>query len=180
MTMSDFPPGLVLIIGAFLLPIIGQRLRPMLTLGLPLLTLYLVWSLPNGTLSTFPLLDYNLAFVQSDSISRLFATVFFYNDIWWKLVCTQAKASVGIGFSICLCGQRHWRRLCWRPNKPVYFLGNNGCCVNSRCSFGGWQTFLSNLNAIFLRPRVRWDTIIDRHIVTYCRHRLDCIYRNGT
>ena len=91
MTMSDFPPGLVLIIGAFLLPIIGQRLRPMLTLGLPLLTLYLVWSLPNGTFSTFPLLDYNLAFVQSDSISRLFATVFSIMTFGGSLFALKQK-----------------------------------------------------------------------------------------
>jgi multicomponent Na+:H+ antiporter subunit D len=91
MTMSDFPPGLVLIIGAFLLPIIGQRLRPMLTLGLPLLTLYLVWSLPNGTFSTFPMLDYNLAFVQSDSLSRLFATVFSIMTFGGSLFALKQK-----------------------------------------------------------------------------------------
>ena len=91
MTMSDFPPGLVLIIGAFLLPIIGQRLRPMLTLGLPLLTLYLVWSLPNGTFSTLSLLDYNLAFVQSDSISRLFATVFSIMTFGGSLFALKQK-----------------------------------------------------------------------------------------
>ena len=91
MTMSDFPPGLVLIIGAFLLPIIGQRLRPMLTLGLPLLTLYLVWSLPNGTFSTLSLLDYNLAFIQSDSISRLFATVFSIMTFGGSLFALKQK-----------------------------------------------------------------------------------------
>jgi multicomponent Na+:H+ antiporter subunit D len=91
MTMSDFPPGLVLIIGAFLLPMIGQRLRPMLTLGLPLLTLYLVWSLPNGTFSTFPMLDYNLAFIQSDSLSRLFATVFSIMTFGGSLFALKQK-----------------------------------------------------------------------------------------
>jgi multicomponent Na+:H+ antiporter subunit D len=91
MTMSDFPPGLVLIIGAFLLPIIGQRLRPLLTLGLPVLTLYLVWSLPNGTFSTFPMLDYNLAFIQSDSLSRLFATVFSIMTFGGSLFALKQK-----------------------------------------------------------------------------------------
>ena len=91
MTMSDFPPGLVLIIGALLLPIIGQRLRPLLTLGLPLLTLYLVWSLPNGTFSTFSMLDYNLAFIQSDSLSRLFATVFSIMTFGGSLFAVKQK-----------------------------------------------------------------------------------------
>jgi len=76
MTISDFPPGLLLIFGAFLLPVIGQKFRPILTLGLPLVTLFLVWNLPNGSFSTFPLFDYQLVFVNSDSLSRLFATVF--------------------------------------------------------------------------------------------------------
>ncbi|MFT7178156.1 MAG: multicomponent Na+:H+ antiporter subunit D [Oceanospirillaceae bacterium] len=91
MTMSDFPPGLVLIIGAFLLPMIGQRLRPMLTLGLPLLTLYLVWSLPNGTFSTFSMLNYNLTFIQSDSLSRLFATVFSIMTFGGSLFALKQK-----------------------------------------------------------------------------------------
>jgi multicomponent Na+:H+ antiporter subunit D len=97
MTMSDFPPGLVLIIGAFLLPMIGQRLRPMLTLGLPLLTLYLVWSLPNGTFSTFPMLDYNLAFIQSDSLSRLFATVFSIMTFGGSLFALKQKRVLELG-----------------------------------------------------------------------------------
>ncbi len=91
MTMSDIPPGLVLIIGASMLPMVGQRLRPMLTLGLPLLTLYLVWSLPNGTFATFPMLDYNLAFIQSDSLSRLFATVFSIMTFGGSLFALKQK-----------------------------------------------------------------------------------------
>jgi len=89
--MSDIPPGLVLIIGASMLPMVGQRLRPMLTLGLPLLTLYLVWSLPNGTFATFPMLDYNLAFIQSDSLSRLFATVFSIMTFGGSLFALKQK-----------------------------------------------------------------------------------------
>ncbi len=76
MTMIDLPSGFVLIFGAFLLPIVGAKLRPTFTLGLPLITLYLVWSLPNGSFSNFALFDYNLTFVHSDTLSRLFATVF--------------------------------------------------------------------------------------------------------
>ena len=91
MTMSDFPPSLVLIIGAFLLPMIGQKLRPMLTLGLPLITLYLVWSLPNGSFSIFPLFDYKLTFVHSDSLSRLFATVFSIMTFGGSLFALKQK-----------------------------------------------------------------------------------------
>jgi multicomponent Na+:H+ antiporter subunit D len=76
MTMSDFPPGLVLILGAFLLPVVGRYVRSILILGLPLVTLGLVWSLPDGSFANLSALDYQLVFVRSDALSRLFATIF--------------------------------------------------------------------------------------------------------
>jgi len=76
MTMSDFPPGLILILGAFLLPLVAQSVRSILILGLPLLALGLIWSVPDGSFAVLPLLDYQLIFVRSDTLSRLFATVF--------------------------------------------------------------------------------------------------------
>lgn len=91
MTMSDFPPGLVLVLGAFLLPIIAKKLRAILTLGLPLITLFLVWSLPNGSFSIFPLFDYQLTFVHSDSLSRLFATVFSIMTFGGSLYALKQK-----------------------------------------------------------------------------------------
>ncbi|MDX2368893.1 MAG: Na(+)/H(+) antiporter subunit D [Colwellia sp.] len=91
MTMSDFPPGLVLVLGAFLLPIIARKFRPILTLGLPLITLFLVWNLPNGSFSIFPLFDYQLTFVHSDSLSRLFATVFSIMTFGGSLYALKQK-----------------------------------------------------------------------------------------
>jgi len=76
MTMSDFPPGLVLILGAFLIPFVSQRIRTLLILSLPLVVLWLIWRLPEGAFAVLPLLDYQLTFVRSDSLSRLFATIF--------------------------------------------------------------------------------------------------------
>ncbi|PHR80700.1 MAG: Na(+)/H(+) antiporter subunit D [Colwellia sp.] len=91
MTISDFPPGLVLVLGAFLLPIIARKFRPILTLGLPLITLFLVWNLPNGSFSIFPLFDYQLTFVRSDSLSRLFATVFSIMTFGGSLYALKQK-----------------------------------------------------------------------------------------
>jgi multicomponent Na+:H+ antiporter subunit D len=76
MTMSDFPPSLVLILGAFLLPVVGRHLRSILILGLPLVTLGLIWSLPDGLFAVMSIFDYELVFVRSDTLSRLFATIF--------------------------------------------------------------------------------------------------------
>jgi multicomponent Na+:H+ antiporter subunit D len=74
--MSDFPPSLVLILGAFLLPVVGRHLRSILILGLPLVTLGLIWSLPDGLFAVMSIFDYELVFVRSDTLSRLFATIF--------------------------------------------------------------------------------------------------------
>ena len=76
MTMIDFPPGFILLFGAFLLPVVGRNVRSILILGLPLLTLGLIWSLPNGSFVTQSIFDYQLIFVRSDPLSRLFATIF--------------------------------------------------------------------------------------------------------
>ncbi|MBT6220636.1 MAG: Na(+)/H(+) antiporter subunit D [Rhodospirillaceae bacterium] len=76
MMSGDFPPGIVLILGAFLLPFVGKTLRPVLILGLPLITLALVWRLTDGASVVVSLLQYELILVRSDSLSRLFATNF--------------------------------------------------------------------------------------------------------
>jgi multicomponent Na+:H+ antiporter subunit D len=70
------PPGLLLIAGGLLLPFLGPRLRPLLLLGLPLVTLLLVWQVPDGASLTRQFLGYDLTLVRGDALSRLFATVF--------------------------------------------------------------------------------------------------------
>ncbi len=69
-------PALILIFGAFALPIVGKRLRPVLLLGLPLLTLAQIWSYDTGTISHIGFLDYQLTPLKVDSLGRLFATIF--------------------------------------------------------------------------------------------------------
>jgi len=76
MTMNDFPPALVLLLGACLLPLVGKNIRPVLILGLPLVTLGLVWNLSDGSFANLSIFSYQLNFIHSDSLSRLFATVF--------------------------------------------------------------------------------------------------------
>jgi multicomponent Na+:H+ antiporter subunit D len=76
--MSEFvfPPGLILIIGAVLIPLLGERQRLWLLLGLPLLTLTAVWWLPADASLQLGFLDYTLEPVRSSTEGRLFATVF--------------------------------------------------------------------------------------------------------
>ncbi|MGB5200260.1 MAG: proton-conducting transporter membrane subunit, partial [Sedimenticolaceae bacterium] len=71
-----FPPGLILVLGAVLIPFAAERQRLLLLLGLPLLTLAAVWWLPDGSLLQLGFLDYTLEPVKSTAEGRLFATVF--------------------------------------------------------------------------------------------------------
>ncbi|MEH6455652.1 MAG: Na(+)/H(+) antiporter subunit D [Cocleimonas sp.] len=71
-----FPPGLILVLGAFLIPFLKGILRPILLIGLPILALTLVWTLPEGNSVSLPFLDYALSPVHSNPEGRLFATIF--------------------------------------------------------------------------------------------------------
>ncbi len=77
MTSIDaFPPGLVLILGAFLLPFLRGILRNAWILLLPVFVLWLVWRVPDGPVLTYAFLDYTLTPVKGDVLSRLFAIIF--------------------------------------------------------------------------------------------------------
>ena len=70
------PPGLILITGGLLLPFLRGSLRSIVVVALPLVTLALVWSVPDGATLQAPFLGYDLILVKGDKLSRLFATIF--------------------------------------------------------------------------------------------------------
>jgi multicomponent Na+:H+ antiporter subunit D len=76
--MSDtvLHPGLVLIVGALLLPLLRGSLRAIAIVALPLAVLVLVWRVPDGPVWQLHFLDHALAPLQGDRLSRLFATIF--------------------------------------------------------------------------------------------------------
>ncbi|MGZ8210119.1 MAG: Na(+)/H(+) antiporter subunit D [Burkholderiales bacterium] len=69
-------PGLILIVGAVLIGLMRGRARSALVLALPIVALYLLWSVPDGTHSRATFLDLDLAPLAADNLSRLFGTVF--------------------------------------------------------------------------------------------------------
>ena len=74
--ISAVPPGLLLVLGALLLPLVGSRVRAALVLGLPLLTLALIWQVPDGASLRMPFLGHELVPVTGDRLSRLFGMIF--------------------------------------------------------------------------------------------------------
>ena len=56
------PPGFILILGAFILPLLEGKARYAAVLILPLLTLAMVWVVPDGSSGFFQFMDYELEF----------------------------------------------------------------------------------------------------------------------
>lgn len=71
-----FPPALIMIVGAVLIPLVPARLRPALLIVAPMLTLLMIWNLGDGLLMTAPFLNYEIALVEASDMRRLFATIF--------------------------------------------------------------------------------------------------------
>jgi len=76
MTSLALHPGLVLIAGALVLAVLRGRARGAASVIVPATALYLAWQLPDGVAWSVPFLDYHLALLSGDKLSRLFATVF--------------------------------------------------------------------------------------------------------
>lgn len=73
---TAFPPALVLLAGALLLPLLPRSGRSLFSLFVPLVALGLVWLAPSGVNMTLEVMDYRLVVYKVDRLSRLFGTVF--------------------------------------------------------------------------------------------------------
>jgi multicomponent Na+:H+ antiporter subunit D len=71
-----FPPGLVMIAGGLLLPLVPAALRSVWLLGIPLLSLLAVWMVPDGVVLQAAFLSYQLEPLQGDALSRIFGSIF--------------------------------------------------------------------------------------------------------
>lgn len=69
-------PAVILIAGAMLLPLLRGMARNIAVLSAPTLALITLWLLPEGQLWQVEWLDYQLAPLAVDKLSRLFATIF--------------------------------------------------------------------------------------------------------
>lgn len=71
-----YHPALILIAGALLLPFLRGNARNIAVLSAPTFALIALWLLPEGKLWQVQWLDYSLAPLAVDKLSRLFATIF--------------------------------------------------------------------------------------------------------
>lgn len=70
------PPALFLIVGAFLLPLLPERLRAMTFLMFPALALAVVVALPEGFRLAVPFLTYELTLCDVSPLTRIFGVIF--------------------------------------------------------------------------------------------------------
>jgi multicomponent Na+:H+ antiporter subunit D len=76
MTMSSFPPAIIFILGAILLPLVPRRMRSAAFLVFPVLAFILLLRLETGANLTFPFLNYELVLCRVDRLSLVFGYVF--------------------------------------------------------------------------------------------------------
>lgn len=109
--MLEFlPPALALLLGALLIGAVRGALRTAVVLIAPLLTLLLVWQVPDGVVFDIAFLDYRLEPLEGSPVRRLFALIFalmalvgglyaYRHAAWYELAAAYAYGAGAIGVS---------------------------------------------------------------------------------
>ena len=69
-------PGVIMIAGALILPLLPEKVRPSAFLAFPLISLFMVVTRPDGFEVTGSLLGYDLVLMHVDALSRVFGIIF--------------------------------------------------------------------------------------------------------
>jgi multicomponent Na+:H+ antiporter subunit D len=107
------PPALILLAGAALVGPTRGWLRDAVLLSAPLLTLWAIWQIPDGVVTTTQFLGYEIEPVEGSPLRRLFATIFAVMALvgglfalrqarWYELAAAHAYAAGAIG--VCFAG----------------------------------------------------------------------------
>jgi multicomponent Na+:H+ antiporter subunit D len=74
--IAELPPGLILILGALLIPVLPGRLRQVYMLALPVLAGLQLYGLEHGSFAQTEIFGYQLTLLRVDSLSVVFGTIF--------------------------------------------------------------------------------------------------------
>ncbi len=104
--MSDFvfPPGFILIFGAFFLPFFKGIGRTVFVLLIPLVTLEVIWMIPDGVNYSFQFLEYQIQPVTSTAVGRLFATIFAIMTFVGGLYAVRQARSIELSAAFAYAG----------------------------------------------------------------------------
>lgn len=107
------PPAIWMLAGALLIALLRGHLQTLVLFAAPLLTLWAIWQVPDGVISTMTFLSYEIQPVEGSMVRRLFATIFalmawvgslyaFRLARWYELAAAFAYAAGAIG--VCFAG----------------------------------------------------------------------------
>ncbi len=109
--MIEFlPPAVIMLAGALLIGPARGAWRTAVVLLTPLLTLWVIWQVPDGVVTTAEFLKYTIEPVEGSPVRRLFATIFavmafggglyaYRQARWYELAAAFAYAAGAIGVS---------------------------------------------------------------------------------
>lgn len=89
--MTSIPPGLIFILGAFLIPFLKGRAKSTYMLLLPVLAFVSLLGMSEGPSWTFSFLNYNLVFCRVDRLSMLFGYIFVLVSFIGNLYALHVK-----------------------------------------------------------------------------------------
>ena len=125
-SLLTLPPGLILIFGALLLPFLRGTARSAALLVLPLLTLWLIWTLPEDATLKLHFLGYDLVPLKARQTLAPLRHGVRHHGVRWCIVRATSAANAGAVSRLCLRRQRHRRGHGWRSHLAVRVLGADG------------------------------------------------------
>jgi multicomponent Na+:H+ antiporter subunit D len=90
-------PGVPFLLWGLLSPLVPARVRPVVGLVVPVIGLYALWTLPEGSLATVHALGMDLELVRVDRLSRLFGTVFHIAALLAAMFMFHVRSSLEQG-----------------------------------------------------------------------------------
>ncbi len=91
--MIEFPPGLLLIFGALLVPVLRGPLRAAWMLALPIAGFVLVYMLPEGDLMMVSAFGQELELLRVDRLSRVFGYIFMIASLLGVIYALHVRAA---------------------------------------------------------------------------------------
>ncbi len=91
--MIEFPPALVLILGAVVVPALRGPLRAVWMLALPIVGFVLLYTLPEGNLLPVTAFGQELELLRVDRLSRVFGYVFFIASLLGVIYALHVRAA---------------------------------------------------------------------------------------
>ena len=92
--IGEFPPGLILVLGAFIVPLLPRYVRGAFILALPVVTLIYLLGLPHGQLGQIQIFDLTLTTMRVDRLSLMFGYVFLLATLIGAIFALHLKDTV--------------------------------------------------------------------------------------